>query len=411
MQNQGQNAAVGYVVSTWPRLSQSFVLNEVVALEQRNISVRLFSVKNPGDEPVHSKVSSVRAPVSYLSLQRHWKQVIASHARVLIRRPRRYGRTLIDALRFRRTGVMRCFAKAGYLADLLRVNPVCHLHAHFATAPAVVAMFTSELTGIPYTFTAHARDIYVDSQPNLLRMEMERAKAVVTVCEYNRDYLRERISPLSKAKVHCIYNGLDPAEFPFHGSRYDAPAPPVILTVCRLVEKKGLDDLIVAAAILRNQQHEFRVEIIGDGPLRGHVNHEIAKFGLERFVQLIPSQPIEGVRVAYKRATVFVLPCVVASDGDRDGVPTVLLEAMLSGVPVISTPVAGIPEIICSPELGVLVQPNDPPLLARALDLLLRDSSLRDRLALAAREHVQRSCSVDFSASRLASLFFAGVPA
>src|SRR5439155_1126603 len=185
---------IGYVVSTWPRLSQTFVLNEILALEKRGLPVRIFSTKDPDGEPVHAKLAKVRAPVTYLSFRRRVRAILLANVRIARRRPGAYARTLLLALRLGRADVLWRLLQAGYLADLLCRDAVAHLHAHFATGPAQVAMLAHELVGIPYSFTAHARDIYVDTPPTLLRAEMEQARAVITVSEYNRQYLLSRIS-------------------------------------------------------------------------------------------------------------------------------------------------------------------------------------------------------------------------
>src|SRR3989475_10836179 len=223
-----QRPTIGYVVSTWPRLSQTFVLNEILALEQRGLPVRIFSTKDPGGEPTHAKLTKVRAPVKYLSCRRRRRAILVANLRVARDLPGCYFRTLIRALPYGQIAIVRCFFQAGYLADFLRRGPVTHLHAHFATAPALVAMFTHELVDIPYSFTAHARDIYVDTEPELLRAEMERAQAVITVSEYNRQYLLSRISPDSNGKLCCIDYGLDLSEFSFRWPRASDPGPPTI---------------------------------------------------------------------------------------------------------------------------------------------------------------------------------------
>jgi len=399
---------VGYVVSTWPRLSQTFVLTEVMALERSGVPLRIFSVKDPGGEPIHANVALVRAEVTYLSFQRGWKRIVRANLRLARKMPARYLRALGHAVSYGRLGIMRRFFQAGYLADLLRHEQVTHLHAHFATAPTLVAMFASELTGIPYTFTAHARDIYVDTQHRLLRKEIAQARAVVTVSEYNREYLKREISPSSNGKIHCIYNGLDLANFNFHCPRASDLGPPVILSVARLIRKKGLEDLIKAAAILKRQGHAFKMEIVGSGPLRAALENRVAELSLGDCVEFRGAQPQESVSSAYGRAAIFALPCVVTTDGDRDGIPTVILEAMASGVPVVSTPVSGIPELIDSFRDGVLVPPNNPLLLADALERLLCDPELRDNLARAARAKIESAFLVERSSSQLLSLFLNG---
>jgi len=398
--------AVGYIVNTWPRLSQTFVLNEILALEQRGVSLRIFSIKDPRREPVNAKVAKVRAPVAYLSFRHRGRSILLANLRIARDRPGCYLRTLFRALRYRRPHMLRHFFQAGYLADLVRRDSITHLHAHFATAPTLVAMFTHELIRVPYTFTAHARDIYADTQPELLRAETERAQAVVTVSDYNRRYLLSRISPDSNGRVCCIHCGLDLSEFSCRWPRASDPEPPTILAVARLVEKKGVGDLIRAADILRGQGRSFRVQIIGDGDLRQVLENQVAERGLQDRVTLLGAQPHEKVRLAYARASIFVLPCLVAADGDRDGLPVVLLEAMASGLPVVSTSVVGIPELIASERDGLLVPPNDPRALADALARLLVDPDLRDRLARAARAKIEERFSIERSADRLLDLFF-----
>jgi glycosyltransferase involved in cell wall biosynthesis len=399
-----QGLKIGYVVSTWPRLSQTFVLNEILALERRGVSLRIFSIKDPRVEPVHAKLAKVRAPVAYLSFGRPGRPILRANMRVARYLPGRYLRTLLGALRYGRRDILRCFFQAGYLADLVRRDSVVHLHAHFATTPTLVAMFTHELIGVPYTFTAHARDIYADTTPELLRAEMERAQAVITVSEYNRQHLH-RIKPDLNGKLSCIDYGLDLSEFHFRWPRASDLQPPIILAVARLVEKKGLQDLILAANILRGQGHCFHVQIIGDGALRQTLDNRVAELGLQDWVTLLGAQPHEKVRLAYEHACIFVLPCVIAEDGDRDGLPNVLLEAMASGVPVISTSVVGIQELIESECDGLVVPPNSAPALAGALERLVADPQLRDRLAQAARTKIEQRFSIDRSAERLLSLF------
>jgi len=399
---------VGYVVSTWPRLSATFILNEVLAVERSGVSLRIFSIKDPDGEPVHARVAQVRARVTYLSLRRHWKSALQANLRLLCRQPGRYCRALLQALRYRRWGVLQRFFQAGYLAHELSREPVAHLHAHFAHAPAPVAMFTHQLTGIPYTFTAHAKDIYIKTPPELLRAEAQQAQAVITCTEYNRQYLSTQIGPASDGKLHCIYHGLDLSQFQFAWPRVSDAGPPVILSVARLVEKKGLSDLIVAADILRRRGRRFQVEIIGNGPLRQALEAQVMQLGLSDRVKLLGVQTYDMVCLAYQRASIFTLPCVTTADGDRDGIPNVLLEAMGSGVPVVSTPVSGIPELIESERDGLFVPPNSPTMLADALDRLLTQPELRERLARAARAKIEALFSIDRSSAQLLALFQQG---
>jgi len=397
---------IAYLVKAWPRLSETFILNEIVSLERRGVPIRIFSTKEPDTGPAHSEIARVRAEVTYLALRRHWKQAAAANLRGLARQPGRYLHVLFEvterAIRQRRFAALKHFFKAAYLADILRYKPADHLHAHFASAPTMVAMFTHQLCGIPYSFTAHAKDIYI-APPAVCKLE--RARAVVTCTQYNRRFLMDQFGPLCDGKVHCIYHGLDTSRFRFRLSGKADSGKPLILSVARLVEKKGLADLITAAAMLRDRGRSFRLEIVGDGPLRHTLEAQVEQLGLGDRVALPGAQSHDLVRRAYQRAAVFALPCVIASNGDRDGIPNVLLEAMASGVPVVSTPVSGIPELIESGVDGLLVPPKSPPRLAETLDRLLASRGLRERLACAARTKIESSFSLETSAERLLAVF------
>jgi len=412
--------AIAYIVKAWPRLSETFILNEIVGLERRGVSIRIFSVKDPNPGPIHDGVALVRANVTYLSPRRHWKSALPGNFRSLRRRPGRYLRTLLmalvkvlshrrrhrgsPALGLRALAALRHFLEAGYLADVLFGQPATHLHAHFASSPALVALLTSRITGVPYTLTAHAKDIYV-SHPDDLRAKLREARAVVTCTEYNRQHLLSRYPRECGGKVLRVYHGLDLSPFRCAPSHLPEPQEQVILSVARLVEKKGLDDLLAAVEILRRRGRRLRLEIIGTGPLRETLTAQARQLGLGDRVRLLGAQPYEAVCLAYRRAAVFALPCRVAADGDRDGIPNVLLEAVASGVPVVSTPVSGIPELIECDRSGLLVEPNHPGMLADALDRILESPELRARLTEAARAKLAAHFSLDHCSARLLALF------
>jgi glycosyltransferase involved in cell wall biosynthesis len=400
---------IAYIVKAWPRLSETFILNEIISLEQRGVRIHIFSVREPDAGPSHSKVPQVRAKVTYLAFGPHWKQVVPANLRLLCRRPGQYLRVLLQAItmmviRHRRFAPPWHFFEAAYLVDILSREPVGHLHAHFASTPTLVALYAHRLSGIPYTFTAHAKDIYV-SDPYTFRTKLEEARAVVTCTQYNREFLSTQYGPLCDGKLHSIYHGLDVSQFNFQLPTKINSGGPTILSVARLVEKKGMGDLIAAADILRRRGRVFHVEIIGSGPQREVLKDQAKQLGLADRIRLPGAQAHDVVCLAYQRASVFVLPCVIASNGDRDGIPNVLLEAMASGVPVVSTSVSGIPELIESGLDGLLVPPNDPAALAEAIDKLLASQELRESLARAARAKIESSFSLDASAERLLALF------
>ena len=402
----GAKAKLAYIVSTWPRLSQTFVLTEVLALERRGVSLRIFSVKEPGSEPVHGDLRRVRAKATYLSLANHRKEVWRGNFATAFHHPLRYLKTLVRALALNpRWSFLQSFLQAGYVADLLSREAIAHVHAHFATAPASVAMVAHHLTGIPYSFTAHAKDIYFDTKPRLLRAKIKHSRAVVTISEYNRAYLVKLTQPRQSQKVHCVYNGMDLCIYSNGSSSVEKPSVPTIVTVARLIEKKGIGDLIRACHILRERGRTLRLEIIGKGPLRAALKTQVHLLDLQDIVRFRGALAQEAVRETYRQADIFALPCVISEDGDRDGIPTVLLEAMACGLPVVSTGVSGIPELVESGRDGILVEPRNPEMLADALDHLLSDEGLRKKLGQAASAKVASKFSVERSVTELLGLF------
>ena len=402
----GARAKLGYIVSTWPRLSQTFVLTEVLELERRGVPLRIFSIKEPGREPVHGDLRHVKAKATYLSQVKNRREVVRGNFATAFRHPLRYLRTLLRALLLNpRWSFLRSVFQAGYVADLLSREEITHLHAHFATAPASVAMFTHHLTGIPYSFTAHAKDIYFDTKPRLLRAKIKHARAVVTISEYNRRYLSQLMHPVESQKVRCVYNGMDLRIYSNGRSNIEKLPVPSIVTVARLIEKKGIGDLIRACHTLRERGRSFRMEIIGKGPLHATLKAQVHSLDLQNIVRFRGALAQEAVREAYRQADIFALPCVISEDGDRDGIPTVLLEAMACGLPVVSTGVSGIPELVESERDGILVEPRNTGMLADALDRLLSDEVLRKRLGAAACAKVTGKFSVERSVTELLGLF------
>src|SRR5215831_13277457 len=206
-----EKRVIAYIVKAWPRLSETFVLNEIISLEQRGVAIRIFSVKAPDPGPAHSKVMQVRAKVTCLALQQAWKQAVAANLRLLRHQPGRYLRLLLHVVTSKvarqRFGLPRHFFQAAYLADILSREPADHLHAHFASTPARVAMLVHRLSGIPYTFTAHAKDIYL-SDSEVFRGKLEEARAVVTCTEYNRSFLLKQTGSWPPTKCAAFITSL-----------------------------------------------------------------------------------------------------------------------------------------------------------------------------------------------------------
>lgn len=324
-----------------------------------------MSLKQPDDGRFHADVALVKAPVTYVPAV-SWSNArnhLGQHWRAFGWDRRRYLGVLWQALRRRRWGAVKRFLQAGSIAPKLRTDGITHVHAHFASSATSVAWYLNALMGMSYSFTAHAKDIYVDSvSEDVLRRKLHRARFTVTVSEFNRAHLA-RIAP--EADIVRIYNGLDLGRFSPNGTH---PEPlPLVLGVGRLVEKKGFGDLIRACAVLKREGVPFRCAIVGTGALEPVLRALIAEHELGDRIEMPGPMPRETLIGLYPRASVVVAPCVIGSDGNRDGLPTVLIEAMALGVPVISTDVTGIPELVQHEQTGQLVPGNDPVALAAAI--------------------------------------------
>lgn len=386
---------IGYVVKRYPRFSETFVVNEILAHERAGVPVQIFAVRRVNEPCFQSILGQVRSPVHYVPDSVPKAETLWAALREGARTLPEFWPTLESLAE---DADLPDLLQAIHLAVAARNAGVTHFHAHFATVAATVARLAARLAHIDYSVTAHAKDIFhVAIDRRQLHQKLSEARAVVTVSDYNVAFLAREYG-LGAPLLERIYNGLRLSEFPF---RSPADRRRHIVAVGRLVEKKGLAVLVAACAIMRERGHSFTCDIIGDGPERETLTSAIAYHHLEDRVQLSGSLPRPEVVRALQRAAVSALPCIVADDGDRDGLPTVLIEAMALGTPCISTDVTGIPEVVCGGVTGLCVAQRDPAALADALTLLLDDGALRHRLATNARALVERDFDVDRNAARL----------
>ncbi len=403
---------IAYVVKMFPRFSETFVLAEVLELERRGRRVEIVSLKKPDDGRFHEDLARLEARVRYLP--EHFRceplRFLSAHRRAARRAPGRYARALGLAL-LHVPWSWEAFLRAPLVAEAVEAAGCLHLHAHFASLPAATAMFASILAGLPFTFTAHAKDIYHrDRSARLLQRLLERARAVVTVSDANVRHLAALAGPRVPAgRIVRIYNGVDldvfrPAPQPAAGG------PPLVLAVGRLVEKKGFDVLVEACAILRARGVSFRCSIAGKGPLEGALRAQVRQLGLEGSVHLAGALPRGEVAKVMRQAAVAAVPSIVGRDGNREGLPTVIPEAMASAVPVVATAVSGIPEAVENAVTGLLVQPADAAALAGALETLLEDPRLRERMGRAARARAERLFDIGRNVAELESVLFGADP-
>ncbi len=393
---------IGLLVKIFPKLSETFILEEILGLEKRGIALRLYTLAAPTDTMTHAQVRRVRAPLTHVPEAATSSDFATRHLRLFATHPLRWLGALSSAVCRGRAG-MRDFARAGWLAEQLRRDGVEHLHTHFISAPADIAALASKLGALPFSISAHAKDIYLSSHDDLKR-KLDAAQFTVTCTEFNRRTLAA-IAP--EALVHRMYHGLDRTLF-HPQPRADSDAPPLILSVGRLREKKGLDTLIDACAKLRARQQPFVCEIVGYGEEREHLQLRIDRLGLGNQVRIVGALARDEVIAAYARTAVYVQPSRIAADGDRDGIPNVLLEAMAMGLPVVASRVSGIPELVSHGRNGLLVEPDQGALLADAIERVLTQPALAARLGRDATTSVAEAFDNDRNLDVLCGLLGVG---
>lgn len=408
------------LVRSWPRLSQTFILNEVLALERLGLELTVVSLTRSREPTRQAHVAAVRAPVRYLDESRRHETLarLADHVTVAVRAPRRYASALLLALRspdladgYATCSTMRCLAHAVRVAAQLRRTGLLrrtgagagHLHAHFAHDPALVGLLVHRLTGVRFTFTAHARDLFQLPVPSLLP-RIAAASAVITCCQANADYLTGVLPAGLRDRVHVIPHGL-------RLDRYHAvPAgdhggPVRIVSVGRLVEKKGFADLLRACALVQAAGHRFTCDIYGGGPLANQLERLRDQLGLAGVVVFRGERDQERIAEALAGADVFALTPCVTDDGDRDGIPNVITEAMACALPVVTTAAGGVLDLVRDGETGLVAPQHDVAEIARNLTTLLTNPRRRRQLGVAGRAAVEEGFDIEVSARRLAALY------
>jgi colanic acid/amylovoran biosynthesis glycosyltransferase len=402
---------IAYLGRILPVTSETFVVREIVALRRLGLRVKVFSLHPPETGVCHPEAPDLAREVEIL-FQPQNPLFWLSHLWFALRFPGRYFHCLYAYVlspevpwRARR----RClayFMVAPFAAWRLGRTGVRHLHAHFANAPASVALMTAALAGVSFSFTAHAYDIFVDQL--LLPAKLAAAAFVACISRYNRGYLLEHYPEARRAHLVVVRNGLDTARFCPHP--HPRGVPPRIIAVGRLVETKGFHILVDASARLRDRGLPCRCLIIGDGPEAGRLQDMVNDLGLTDRVILKGKVPPEKMLSYYRQADVLAMPSCIRNR-DADGIPTVLIEAMAMEIPVVATRVSGIPELVVDGETGLLVDPDDAAALAAALARVFRDPDLARRLARAGREMAFSQFNGEASARQLRRLFAAAIQA
>jgi colanic acid/amylovoran biosynthesis glycosyltransferase len=407
---QHEGPRIGYVLKKYPRVSETFVLDEILALEAAGVDLSILSLRLPDDGRFHPDLSRVRATVDYLP-GFSGAGVLAGFESLsdLGIRPEQLARALDFARRLpegKRHGIV---VQGLLLAERTVRHRLGHLHAHFMTVAAHAAYLAHLFTSVPFTVTAHAKDVYRHTvDPAVFREVARAATAVVTVCEANRRYLAERVLAGAPGRVVRVYNGV-PLDEVRRGPGRDRD-PRLIAAVGRLVEKKGFAVLLSALRLLADRGVEFRCVLAGTGDQREALLARRRRLGLEDRVELPGALPRQDVLALMDRARVLAAPCVTGSDGNRDALPTVLLEALAMELPVVTTPVGGIPEIVEHERHGLLVPEHDPTTLAAALERLLTDQGLWSRCARRCREKATATFDRARTAETLLEVFAEPAP-
>ncbi|MBV8717564.1 MAG: glycosyltransferase [Chloroflexi bacterium] len=397
---------VAYVVSRFPLLTETFVLNEILALRAQGWSVELFAMRHERQTVAHAPArqleSSVRYASPHLALAADLR-LVSKHPRVFADLVRTTVAGNVSSLRFlaRTLLILPC---AVAWAEQMRMLRVGHVHAHFGSYPAFVALIAAQLQGIGFSFTVHAHDLFADNV--MLAEKVHRASFVVTISEFNRSRLAELVCPDDLQRVRVIHCGVDTKLFEF-APRHAIGNRHVVLSVAALREYKGLDNLIEACRLLRMSTpgESFVCQIVGEGPRRAALEQQIRASGLQGYVRLLGALAQDRVRELLAHADTFVLPSVVARTRYMDGIPVALMEAMASGVPVIASRLSGIPELVRDGETGLLVPPDRADAIHDAILRRWREPAQSAARAERARVLVEREFDLQENTGQLAELF------
>lgn len=390
---------VGYVLKMYPRFSETFIVTEILAREAAGADLEIFSLRAPTDQHFHGALSRVQAPVRYISRVRRAEELwqrLRQADEVLGGLPPETTELLLSA-------EAEDAAQALDVAVQAHQRGITHLHAHFASVATTVARLAARLAGITYSFTAHAKDLFHSAVDNDdVRAKAADAHHVVTISRYNVGHLLGLGVP--DDQVHLVYNGLDLQTFREVPRQSNDTGPIRIVAVGRLIEKKGFEDLIDACHLLHADGRSVRCDIVGSGERGDALAERIAALGLDGVVKLRGPLPQEQVRAVVAGGDVLAAPCVVGSDGNTDGLPTVVLEAMALGTPCVTTDVTGLVEVIDHERTGLLVPQRDPASLAWALERVGTDTEFADRVRAQARTLIETTFDSRRQARALAEL-------
>jgi colanic acid/amylovoran biosynthesis glycosyltransferase len=399
---------IAYFLSRFPYLTETFILREMILLRELGLDVYVFSMLPPLPTPVHEQVEEMMPYVYYSPFLFSWRLMLAQF-HFLFRSPVRYVQAGWRAIwqTWREPAVLLrsllLFPKSVYFASQMQELGIDHIHAHFVWVNGIAGRVAADLTGITLSLHPHAFGLFMRDRESL-RRQLELADGIVTISDYHRQYIAELCPRWSPDDIRNGHLGLDPEEFKPEGVPPETESVRII-SVGSLYEKKGHKFLIDACVELAEKGYAFHCSIVGGGPLQAALQARIDQYCLQDRVSLLGAKTLAEVKDLYRQSDLFALPCVVASSGDRDGMPYVLIEAMAVQLPVITTPVTGIPELVRNGETGLLVPERDARALALAIERLINDGHLRQMLAQQGWQVVLTEFDIHQTAAQLATIF------
>ena len=389
---------LAYLFERCPSFTQTFCHREIFELRRQEVFPAIFSIRRPSGEPPQDWEAATVQEVQYLP----GEEELVREVDAALRKGKLPGEAASAIAAWGRKSDFLRLYQAAYLGPRLQALGVHHVHAHFAGMAARTAWWIERFFGVGFSFTGHANDIFSPKPFEVSLGELVgAARAVVTVSDFGVQFLREKF-PGDAAKIHRVYNGIDLARF--RPTDFSA-VPPMIISVGRLIEKKGFADLIEACRLLRGRGIDFRCEIIGEGPLQAALEEQINRGDLSSAILLTGPLAQGEVIDRLGRATVFALPCVAEKGGGMDNLPTVVMEAMAAALPVVSTPLGGVPEMVVDGVTGFIVREHEPAALVEALTRILAEPNLAQSLGKAARERAAKLFAIEQSARALRAIF------
>ncbi|RME38023.1 MAG: colanic acid biosynthesis glycosyltransferase WcaL, partial [Planctomycetota bacterium] len=385
---RGDTVRVGYLLRMYPRFSQTFVANEIHALEQQGVEVRILSLRKPDDGVFHEAACRVKARAEYVPECPHGRRgrVLRSHWKWLRRSPGRYA-AAASLIRHDAHAQRYDLTRAIELLRWVKKNDIDHVHVHFGTSEATVALAAHLLGGLSYSLTLHAFDIFRDNVDRaLLARKINHSRFTITVSRFNKTFMERSLPGVDAEKIRVHYNGILLDRFALQERIDEGPS---VFALGRLIEKKGFIHLIRAIGRLRDEGLIVRCRIGGDGRERDRLAAEIDRLHLDGQVELLGSIPESTVREWMRRSSCFALPCVEARDGNVDALPTVLLEALALGCPIVTTRLSGNPEIVEDEVSGLLVDPGDEAALAAAIRRLVLNRDEADTFVRNGRKRAE----------------------